>query len=245
MNITKIFSTLTGTVLALALVPLAFSQPAQQTTPKAPPQNPSPVATAPKAPARVRTKMDGFDLSPQSGKSANQVGGASRDLGTPKLFAPNSGKAYSTHPVFYWGTADSAEKVTFRLRSVNGQVIYETVTTADHLNYPADAPALTPGATYTWTIVPENDMLGGAPQPVTLSIVGGTERDAIESALKSSPDAVSVFVQHRIWYDAVDGYSSALSRTPDDQQARSGRATLYDQLSVTRDLADADWAMVH
>jgi len=244
MNITKILSTLTGSVLALSLLPLASAQPSQQTTPKTQAQTPAPSSTPPKAPVRVRTKLDGFDLSPQSGKSANQVGGASRDLGTPTLFAPNSGKAYSTYPVFYWRTAESAEKVTFRLRSVNGQVIYETVTTADHLMYPADAAALTPGATYMWTIVPENDMLGGAPQSVTVSIVSGTERDAIESALKTSPDAASVFVQHRIWYDAVSVYTDTLSRTPGDQHALAGRATLYDQLPVTQALADADWAMV-
>jgi hypothetical protein len=38
--------------------------------------------TAPAKPTRVRAKLDGFDLSPQSGKSANQIGGASRDLGS-------------------------------------------------------------------------------------------------------------------------------------------------------------------
>jgi len=245
MNITKILSTLTGSLLALSLLPLASAQPAQQTTTNTPAQAPAPASTSPKAPTRVRAKMDGFDLSPQAGKSANQVGGASRDLGTPKLFAPNSGKAYSTHPVFYWGTADTPEKVTFRLRSVNGQVLYETATTADHLSYPSDAPPLAPGATYTWTIVPENDMLGGAPPPVTVSIVTGAERDAIDSALRTSSDAASVFVQHRIWYDALSAYSDTLTRTPDDQHARAGRATLYDQLPVTQDLANADWAMVH
>jgi hypothetical protein len=241
MKITKILFTLTGWLL---VVPVVLAQPAQQNAPKATPQN-AQASTAPKTPARVRTKLDGFELSPQSGKSANQVGGASRDLGTPRLFAPNSGKAYSTHPVFYWGTADSGEKVTFRLRSVNGQVIYETATTSDHLGYPADAPALTPGNNYTWTIVPENDMLGGAPQPVTVSIVGGSERDAIDEALKTSPGSADVFVQHRVWYDAVSSYANTLSHSPDDQHALAGRATLYDQLPVTHELADADWAMVH
>jgi hypothetical protein len=240
MIVTKMLSMLTGSVLALALLPLAAAQPAQQTAPQG-----QQSSTPPKTPTRVRTKMDGFDLSAQSGKSANQVGGASRDIGSPKLFAPNSGKAYSTHPVFYWGTADSAEKVRFRLRSINGQIIYETVTSSDHLAYPPDAPALAAGSAYTWTIVPENDMLGGAPQAVTLSIVGGTERDAIESALKSSPDAAGVFVQHRIWYDALNAYSDILSHTPGDQHALAGRCALYDQLPATYDLADADWAMVH
>jgi len=214
----------------------------------APAQQPAQPTPPPKPPARVRTQLQGFDLSPQTGKSANQVGGASRDLGTPRLFAPRSGKAFSTTPVFYWGTSDAAQKVTFKLTSMNGETLCQVSTAADHLRYPDDAPPLQPGTSYRWTIIPENDMLGGAPQPATFVIVSGAERDAIakEWAAADRPsDKAMVFVNHRVWYDALDRYSETLELMPSDQTARAGRATLYDSLPVTIELAEADWRMVH
>jgi hypothetical protein len=211
-----------------------------------PAQTKPPAQAAPARPTRVRAKLDGFDLSPQSGKSANQIGGASRDLGSPRLYAPHAGKAFSVLPVFYWGTADAAQKVIFRLTSLNGQTMYEVETTDNHLAYPHDATSLTVGSTYRWTVIPENDMMGGPPAPALITIVSGDERAAIETELGKDPDAAnSIFVNHRIWYDAVAGYTSILDTQPGNQDALKGRAAVYDQLPVTQDLADADWSQVH
>lgn len=202
--------------------------------------------TAPAKPTRVRAKLDGFDLSPQSGKSANQIGGASRDLGSPRLYAPHAGKAFSVLPVFYWGTAEAGQKVTFRLTSLNGQTMYEVTTTDNHLAYPHDAASLTVGSTYRWTVIPENDMMGGPPAPALITIVSGDDRSAIETELGKNPDAAnSIFVNHRIWYDAVAGYTSVLEAQPGNQDALKALAAIYDQLPVTQDLADADWSQVH
>jgi hypothetical protein len=224
--------TLTRSCLIACVGLLPLSACSQQPAPK------------PAPPVRVRAKLDGFDLSAKAGKSANQVGGASRDLGSPKLYAPNLGKAYSLRPVFSWSTAEGAEKVTFRLMAPNGEVQYEASLTANTLAYPPDAPALVPGSTYRWTVIPENDMLGGAPSPVAFTIVGGTERAAIDGELKSAASPQAVFVNHRVWYDAIAAYTAALQQTPDDPAALQGRATLYDQLEVTQPLADSDWQRV-
>jgi hypothetical protein len=196
-------------------------------------------------PTRVRVKLDGFDLSSKSGKSANQIGGASRDLGTPRLYAPDAGKAYTLTPTFYWETSDATQKVTFRLSTLNGVTLYQAELTGGHLVYPADAAPLTPGTTYRWTVIPENDILGGAPPAASVSIVGGTERSAIDTELKSATDPATVFVNHRVWYDAVAAYTATLDLSPNDQAARRGRAAVYDQLPVTQPLADADWQKVH
>ncbi len=199
-------------------------------------------------PQRVRAKLDGFDLSPKTGRGPNQVGGASRDLGQPALYAPNLGKAYTLTPEFYWAATQPGDAVTFRLTGAEGEKLYETVVKADHLRYPADAPALKPGQTYRWTIVPENDVLGGAPAPVSFTVVGGAEREEIAEQLKVATDASTiaiVFVNHRIWYDAVQSYSDALMHDPGNQNALAARADLYEQLAVTKPLAAADWRRVH
>jgi len=187
-----------------------------------------------KPPVRVRAKLDGFELSARSGMSPNQVGGASRDIGSPKLFAPLSGKSFTTTPLFQWGAAEPNAKVTFRLSTSEGQTLYQTTTTAGQLAYPADAPALAPGSSYRWTVVPENDLLGGPPAPVTFLIVSGAE---------DAKTKVDVFVKHRLWYDSIQGYSDLIDRMPNDKSAHAGRAQVYDQLPVTATLADADWRM--
>ena len=217
-----------------------------QASAQAKPAAPVASQTAPAKPVRVRAKLEGFDLSPQSGKSANQIGGASRDLGTPRLYAPHAGKAFSVSPVFYWGTAEPGQKVTFRLTALNGQTMCEVTTTADHATCPPDAASLIVGQTYRWSIYPENDMLGGPPKPVLITIINGDERAAIETELGKNPAAANaIFVNHRIWYDAVAGFTAALSQNPDDQDALKGRASVYDQVPATEPLADADWSRVH
>lgn len=236
-----------GFILGSALLgPMIAGQSAPPATTASKPASDGKAAPANK-PSRVRTNLAGFDTS-QSGKSPNQVGGASRDLGTPKLYAPNSGKSFTINPMFQWAAAEAGDKVTFRLSTGDGQTVYETTTNADHLKYPGDAPALAPGGSYRWTIVPENDVLGGAPAPVSFVIVSGAEREQILDELKAASDATAtaeVFVKHRVWYDAVQAYSEQLDRMPNDENARAARANLYDQLPVTKQLADADWQLVH
>jgi hypothetical protein len=233
--------------IGLAILTMAFATPclaqsgnSGQPTAPAKPQAPSPT----RPPTRVRTKLDGFDISPNAGKSANQVGGASRDLGTPRLLAPSLGLSFSANPVFYWQAAETGQKVTFRLTSANGQTLYELATTADHLRYPGDATPLTPGDIYSWTILPENDMLGGPPRPVRVKIIAGPEHDAIQGEIKALTDKTAiaeVFVNHRAWYDAIDSYSVLLQEAPADKDARAARANLYDQLPATRELADEEF----
>jgi Tfp pilus assembly protein PilF len=51
-------------------------------------------------------------------------------------------------------------------------------------------------------------------------------------------------MDNRVWYDAVAAYSDVLAAAPNDQDARAARAEIYDQLAVTKPLAEADWRMV-
>ncbi len=205
---------------------------------------PAPAQTSTK---RVRAELGGFDLS-TSGKTANQASGASRGTDSPLLFAPQSGKAFSTHPEFHWTTTDPGQKIVFKLSSLDGNALWEAETTDDHLKYPADAPALTPGSSYVWTVAPDNEMLGGPSPPALFVIVGGPERVKIEAELKAAPGEAGqarVFVDHRIWYDTIERYSALLASRPDDVEARTMRAQVYDQLPATKNLAEADWHMLH
>lgn len=205
-------------------------------------------------PARVRAKLDGFDLTPKAGASAprrpNQIGGASRGLGELTLYAPTMGKAYSLTPSFFWRSDDPQAEYTFRVsQPARGPVpLYETKVVGGHFAYPADAPALKPGETYVWTVQPSVDMLGG-PVSASFVIVGGPERDAVTAALaKAGTDpaaAAKVYVDMRLWFDAQAAYSSLIERYPDRGDFRQERADLYDQVTATHPLADIDAAKAH
>ena len=202
-------------------------------------------ATSSQKPMRVRTKLDGFDIEPKSGKAQNQIGGASRGIGGLTLYAPKLGKAYTLTPTFAWSADDESTEYTFRLSmlSAGQSPIYENKVTGGHFTYPADAPALVPGSTYVWQVTPSNDMLGGTAS-ASILIVGGGDRSAIESALHGQPGMSAadarVYVDKRLWYDAVAAYTNLIHAEPSNSDYLKGRAVLYDQLPQTQALADMD-----
>ena len=200
---------------------------------------------------RVRAKLDGFDIAPTSGKAPNQIGGASRDLGALTLYAPKLAKAYTLTPTFFWSAEDDKAEFTFKLAALSTQEspIYVKKVMGGKFTYPSDAPALKPSETYIWSVQPENDLMGGMASASFL-IVGGSNREAVASALSSarvpaeqpSLDAAKIFVDNRLWFDALAEYTALIEKHPEMSQYREARAQLYDQLPETRPLADADVA---
>ena len=200
---------------------------------------------------RVRAKLDGFNIAPTSGKAPNQIGGASRDLGALTLYAPKLGKAYTLTPTFYWSAADDKTEYTFKLSALSAQesVLYVKKVLGGKFTYPADAPALKPSETYVWSVQPENDLMGGLAQ-ASLLIVGGANRSAIESALAAakvapgepSAAAAKIYVDNRLWFDAIAEYTALIEKHPEMTQYYKDRAAVYDQLSETQELADEDAA---
>ncbi len=207
--------------------------------------------SAPPAPkvVRVRAKLDGFNIAPTSGKAPNQIGGASRDLGALTLYAPQLGKAYTLTPTFYWSAADDKTEYTFKLSALSTQesVLYVKKVMGGKFTYPADAPELKPSETYVWSVQPENDLMGGLAQASVL-IVGGANRNSVTAALasaKTSPAepsaaAAKIYVDNRLWFDAIAEYSALIEKHPEMTQYYKERAAIYDQLPETQSLADED-----
>ncbi len=208
-------------------------------------------ASSPPKVVRVRAKLDGFDIAPTSGKAPNQIGGASRDLGALTLYAPKLGKAYTLTPTFNWSALDDKTEYTFKLSALSTQesVLYVKKVLGGRFTYPADAPPLKPSETYIWSVQPENDLMGGLAQASVL-IIGGPNRTAVEGALaaaKATPGepsaaAAKVFVDNRLWFDAIAEYTALIEKHPEVIQFYKDRAAVYDQLMETRTLADEDAA---
>jgi hypothetical protein len=218
---------------------------------QAPQPAPAKPAATPVKPARVRVTLEGFDITPKSGKAPNQIGGASRDLGELTLYAPRMGKAYSLTPTFYWSADDETMMYDFTLAELTSEKspIYTATVTGGHFTYPASAPPLEPGETYVWSVTPAVDMMGGA-ATASVMIVGGQEREAIAAKLEKAKDPADnpsaaqakIMVDARVWFDALAAYTSLIASHPERAEFYRARAQLYDQLPGTAALADADLA---
>ena len=208
----------------------------------------------------MRVKLDGFDLAPQathgaspqrSTRGANQIGGASRGIGAVKLFAPEKGLAYSLHPTLQWSGTPNGEVQAADWRTLADHTSFETTVEGTSFTYPETAPALKPGSTYSWSVQPEIDMMGGTSDSALIVIAGGAERDAIADALAAITQTgepgdrarAQVYFDKRVWYDAAQAYSILIAAHPDDAELRRMRGTLYDQVPATEKLADQDFAM--
>lgn len=236
-------------LLLLGSFVFAQAQRSKQATPGT--QQPAPAAQKNKAPKRVRAKLDGFDLAPRpTSGSGTQIGGATRGLGTATtLLAPNRGQSYTLHPLFQWSNSNpNIKSYRFQLIDADGQAVYEARVTGTNLVYPADAPALKPGTTYSWTVQPLMGLLGGPAEPAQMVILGGPERARIESALAQVSGngeqqrlaAAQLFVDRRLWYDAVKIYTDLIAAHPEDAALYEQRAIIYDQLPQTQVAAQED-----
>jgi hypothetical protein len=91
-------------------------------------------------------------------------------------------------------------------------------------------------------------MMGGQSAPAQIAIVGGTERQKIadQLAIASGADpmlaAAKVFVDNRIWYDAVGDYTDLIAKHPEVKGLYRERGTVYDQLPQTEALARKDFS---
>lgn len=220
--------------------------------PQQPPQSakPAPATTQKESKRRTRvvTKLDGFELAKTAViDKQTTVAAASRGSKTPLPIGPRLAKVYSPEPVLAWdvdGAADTS--FTVRLYNEDEEAVAETTVTGRSYRYGSIGPSLRPGQTYHWTIE-----VAGMPQSRSemagLSMVEAEARAGIAARLAAVPaDDTSgalararMFVEARLWYDALAAYDAAIAASPDSADAHEGRGELLAQLPALRALADA------
>ena len=130
------------------------------------------------------------------------------------------------------------------LASDHESVIYEAEVVGTSWKYPSDAPPLKQGSSYYWTVQPSVKMLGDAADAAELVIEGGEPRSKLADALSSSPEwsqqRAELFVENRVWYDAIEVYTHLIAANPSDSQLLLARAELYDQIPQTSQAAEND-----
>ncbi len=179
-----------------------------------------PSSPPPARPARVITDLSGFrlDQSPRS-SAPNQVGAASRGSATTiAICAPVAGYSATTRPTFTWKSSDSSLQLTFSLLNEAGDVLYEGSVAGNSFSYPADAPALSVGQTYSWKV--SGGGMDKLPDPVSFTVKEKTVVESGDPLLDAQADLKS-----RLWYDAVAALVAGMHDQP-------GRADLAQQLAA-------------
>jgi len=224
---------------AIALGCNAGRSSAQTASANPNPQKPStPAQPTPQRPVRVIADLSQFQIDPSQRSKMNQIGLGSRGaVSTLTLCAPASGIVSSLRPLFEWRTPDSgpaaaASRVTFSLFNQEGDVLYENDVTGTSFEYPADAPPLQPGQTYSWKV--SGGELSRLPDPVSITLLGKTERDALQTPLSSASDPLAraqVYIKGGLWYDSVAALQAAIQAHPERKDLPEQLTNLYQRVA--------------
>jgi hypothetical protein len=224
--------------LSIALAAVSASSPGQTAPAKPDPQKSARQRAQPASqrPVRVIADLSQFQIDQPRRLSMNQIGAGSRGAASAlTLCAPAAGTTSSPRPLFEWRTPDgatAAARVTFTLLNQDGDVIYENDITGTSLEYPADAPALEPGKTYSWKV--SGGELSRLPDPVSVTILSQAEQDALHTSLTSASDPLAraqVYIKGGLWYDSVAALQAAIQAHPDRKDLPEQLTKLYQRVA--------------
>jgi hypothetical protein len=203
---------------------------------------------------RVRVELKGFELdkTQTAPASSTQIGGGSRGIGgTTTLLAPRIGRTFTAHPTFRWSHSAQAQNFIFQLYDDSGTSLYKARVDGREYRYPETAPELRPGTMYRWNVRPQVGLLGGSSETFRFVRVTETEIKEIADDLQQigvaskehQEQRAQILADHRLWFDAVDGYTDLITKNPEDPELHEKRGQIYDQLPGTRSLGEEDFAI--
>ena len=208
------------------------------------------------APAKPKKKLDadlsGFDVS--DGKSDKKVAtmlGGSRSAAVPSatLLAPKRAKFHGANAAFSWSFAGHNEGYVLLITDEDENQLVKQQTKEPRYVVDATKAKFQPGETYYWRVQVLPNTL--ASDPLEFVTVTAEERAAIDKELAAIPQGSAydsalararIFVDHRLWFDALGTYDELIAKYPKRAELYQDRATIYAQLAVTKPQSEADLA---
>jgi len=162
--------------------------------------------------------------------------------------SPVMTKVQSATPTFTWKIDDPTLELHFTLYNESGVQWQSDVTNAATLSYPADAPALKPGVSYSWTLE-TTDPLVSPPLRTTAAffeIIAPDDVAALDKDLaaidQNKPGEVtyrlmraSVYFDRGLVADAIDETEPALATDPDNASLHAILGKLYAETGRTQE----------
>ncbi len=166
--------------------------------------------------------------------------------------SPVQTKVRDAHPTFHWTLEDSGVELHFTLYDESGPVWNTDVSSGTSLTYPADAPALKPGVSYSWTLETTDPLVSPplrtpaaffevmAPADVAsltsdLSAVDDEKSGAVTYHLMRA----SLFFDRGLIDEAIAETETAVAADPDNASLHAILGRLYAETGRTKDAMDS------
>ena len=167
--------------------------------------------------------------------------------------SPGRTRIRTDRPTFTWKIADPSTELQLTVYSGSGVHWQTDVEGTTSFEYPADAPALAPGTTYSWT-VETTDPLVFPPlrsQAVFFEVISPKEAEMLDEALaaieaedkpgKSTYHLMraSLFFDQGLIEEAINETLTALAADPENQTLHAILAKLYAESGRSEEAIDA------
>jgi hypothetical protein len=214
-------------------------------------QQPAPGSdpSAAKPKHKLDADLSGFDVS--GDKKVSTMLGGSRSAAVPSatLLAPHRAKLYGASALFPWSFAGHNEGYVVIITDEDETQLVHQQVKEPRYHFDPSKTKLQPGETYYWRVQVLPNTL--ASDPLEFVVVSADERQAIDKALAAIPSGdpyesslarAHLFIDHRLWFDALGAYDELIAKYPTRSELYQERGTIYSQIAVTKPLADADFA---
>jgi tetratricopeptide (TPR) repeat protein len=169
-----------------------------------------------------------------------------------RALSPRETMVANGNPVFTWDSGDDSDELQLTVYSEGGVLWKNTVQGKSELKYPADAPALKAGTTYSWTLE-TTDPLKFPPLRSSAAFFGmmapGDYADISATLAKIDGDKrlsessrhvmrASVFFNAELLADAIVETEKAVELSPEDATLKSILAHLYREMGRDNDAVE-------
>jgi hypothetical protein len=217
-----------------------------------PPASKSGSSTAGKPkPKLTDADLSGFDLSDDKSKKVTTNSGGTRggvEIPSATLLAPKTAKLYGSSALFQWAPLGPTDGYIFTIVDDDEtQVVRQQ---SKDPNYKLSSLGkLKPGEVYHWKVQALPRTVPG--EPLDIKVVSVVERQKIDKELAAIPGGdpyetglarARVFVQHKLWFDAIGAYTDLIEKFPDRAQPYEDRGALYSKIDATHKRGEADLA---
>lgn len=189
-------------------------------------------------------------LKLKNAEGSSAIGGLRSADNATRLVAvtPCQTRVRTTQPVFKWKLDDPTTELKLTVYGQSAVVWQTTVSNATTVTYPADAPALNPGVSYSWTLE-TTDPLVSPPLRTPASFFeimsprDATTLDADLSKLDANKPGTltyhltraSLYFERGLVDDAITETENALVADPDNQSLHAILARLYAETGRTQE----------
>ena len=221
-------------------------------------------APAPTADKSEKSSNGSFEvvqsfLKLKNSEGSSAIGGLRSGGKASRLVAlsPCQTRVRTSQPVFKWKIDDPSTELKLTVYGASNTVWQATVSNTTSATYPADAPALTPGVSYSWTLEATDPLVSPplrtpasffelvAPADATTLDTDLAKLDASKAgSVTYHLTRASLYFDKGLVEDAIAETESALAADPDNQPLHTILARLYADTGRTTD-AIAESNKVH